>query len=124
MKKKTVNELNQELTRIDAEYAEYEKAREAELAKIADRLEVIEREGRQKKNAHQATHEQLTKDRNEAALEEKLKAFPKNLVEGHKFCKVCNAAMRPFEVVENNATVKYWACQAGSLRIDHDLVKV
>ena len=25
MKKKTVNELNQELTRIDAEYAEYER---------------------------------------------------------------------------------------------------
>jgi hypothetical protein len=62
----------------------------------------------------------LQKERDAAALTEKLKAFPAKLVEGHKFCSVCKSAMRPFETVDG----KFWACQVGSLQITHDLVQV
>ena len=124
MKKKSIAELNAEIDQANADYAAYTEAKDKELESIAARVEQIAKEAKQKQNTHQAKVEQLQRDRDALALEKKLESFPKSLVEGHKFCKVCNAAMRPFEVMESGESVRYWGCQNGSLRIDHDLVKV
>lgn len=121
---KSIEQYNKEIDQADKDFAAYEEKKQKELDAIAARVEAIAKEERQRKNAHQLKVETLQRERNEAALAIKLKAFPAALVEGHKFCSVCKSAMRPFDVMESGEPVKYWACQAGSLRIDHDLVKV
>jgi hypothetical protein len=117
---KTIEQYNNEIEKANADYAAYEEKKQAELDQIAKRLEQIRQEERTRKNAHQLKVETLQKERDAAALTEKLKAFPAKLVEGHKFCSVCKSAMRPFETVDG----KFWACQVGSLQITHDLVQV
>ena len=119
---KSIEQYNNEIEKANADYAAYKEKKQAELDAIAKRVEQIQQEERTHKNAHQLKVETLQKERDAAALEEKLKTFPAKLVEGHKFC-TCGAAMRPFSVMEGGEEVRYWACQAGSLRIDHDLVK-
>lgn len=122
--KMSVEDYNAAIQQANTDYAAYEDKKQKELDTIAARLAAIQQEERAKKNAHQATTERLQRERDALALEEKLKAFPETLVNGHKFCSVCNAAMRPFKVMESGEPVEYWGCQNGSLRIDHDLVRV
>jgi DNA repair exonuclease SbcCD ATPase subunit len=117
---KTIEDYNSEIEKANADYAAYEEKKQAELDAIAKRVQAIADEERLKKNEHQLKVETLQKERDAAALTEKLKSFPAKLVEGHKFCSVCKSAMRPFETVDG----KFWACQVGSLQITHDLVQV
>jgi len=70
-----------------------------------------------------AKREKLQNERNQLVMQEKLKAFPADLVKTHTHC-ACGAEMRPFAVMEAGQVVKYWACQVGSLKPEHDLVKV
>jgi len=66
----------------------------------------------------------LSAERDEAALKEKLKGFPTELVENHKTCAVCGELMRPFQYMEGETIVKAWACRVGSLQENHDLIRI
>src|SRR5688500_838605 len=94
--KKTVESLNADIAKANEEYDEFDKATQAELAKIRGHLEEIAKEEKRKKAEHQIKVTGLQAERDALALAEKLKSFPKELVEGHKFCQVCGAEMRPF----------------------------
>ena len=66
----------------------------------------------------------LRAERNEIAMKEKLKAYPKTLVKEHTHCSICGAEMRPFAVMEGEVRVNYWGGQVGGLLDSHDLVRV
>lgn len=98
---------------IQAAAAEHEKTRlrlEAEL--VAS------------EQARDRLVEKLSAERDEAVLKEKLKAFPKALVDDHKTCSICGDLMRPFQIMQDGKLVKIWACRAGNLQENHDLIRV
>lgn len=66
----------------------------------------------------------LQQERSDAIMKEKLKQFPKELVENHKTCSVCGGNMRPYQFMEGETVVKAWACQAGGLQEGHDLIRI
>lgn len=100
-------------TAIEQTNQEYEKSRR----KLLDQLDALTRQ----RDETIAKHQQ---ERDEAALQEKLKQFPAELVNNHKTCSVCGEVMRPYQFMEGEKIVKAWACRSGSLQGDHDLIRI
>lgn len=108
--KKLIADKNAAIEQVAKDY-EFEKQ------KLLDQLDQLTR----------ARDETITKhqqERDEAALQEKLKQFPAELVNNHKTCSVCGEIMRPYQFMEGDKIVKAWACRFGSLQGDHDLIRV
>lgn len=110
---------------------------------MSDRIKQIEFEVQEAEREYNATAERLENElqaarklrdntiaalmaeRDQLALEIKLKEFPKKLVKEHKVCSICGEQMRPFKIANKEGTIlKYWACSHGNLQDTHDLIPV
>lgn len=99
-----------------------------EIKKAGDDFEAIRQRLAEELNQATQTRDtliaELSKQRDEAALAEKLSQFPAELVQNHLTCSVCGEKMRPFEFMEDGTRVKAWACAVGSLQPNHDLIRI
>lgn len=109
--------LQEILSKKDEEIEQVKLACEKEKAELEK--QIIEAEQKRDRQV-----EKLRAERDVIAMKEKLKAFPKELVENHKTCSICGAEMRPFNYVVDDKILKAWACQAGNLSASHDLIRV
>jgi hypothetical protein len=109
---------NKEIVKIKSEEIDNERKNfQQERERILTELDT-------KQRTHDEKIAKLQVEQNTAALAEKLKDYPAELVKDHPTCNVCGAKMRPFQIAEDEKVVKFWACQNGSLSDTHDLIRV
>jgi hypothetical protein len=110
MSKEKINQLDKDIRQAEIDYQKFLKDMDNQIAAAAQR----------RSEAITA----LQDERDALALAEKLKEYPKALVEGHKTCSICGQLMRPFRVARGGKEQKIWACANGNLSEAHDLVNV
>jgi hypothetical protein len=114
MTQEKIRKLEFDIDEAEREYQTFLKLHDAELEKATKR--------RDEKVAL------LQAERSTTALGMKLADYPAELIDQHKTCEICGAEMRPYTIAKRvgkeNKVVKLWACQAGNLSEDHDLIPV